>query len=48
MQPLDLANARYVVNNQPMRGAHVLGAQEVDAEHLRGCVFVWHGAARGA
>ena len=34
LQALDCANARYVINNQPVCGAHVLGAQEVHAEHL--------------
>ena len=35
LEALDGADARYVINNQPVGGAYVLGAQEVDAEHLQ-------------
>ena len=40
-QPGDRADARYVINNEPVGGAHILGAQEVDAEHLR--ARTWRG-----
>jgi hypothetical protein len=35
LHAFDCANPRYMVHDQPVCGAHVLGAQQVDAEHLR-------------